>query len=221
MKLLDLTFGVPPRETRIQAHGQPARAVRTMRTMPWPVPHEPKPYTALIHHLDLWSMSGTYLDFPGHLKETHDGRHASNYPLEKLFRVKTAVIHLNRRSGSGAIPKEELAEACPPMRGAGALIVNALGSRRFDQIAKQSVYLSRESVEWIGGWGIHLFVSDVYESARDPQNVFHRLFSRGISTVCCPVNLARLKTSHALLTVLPLKVPGAMQVPCRILAEWE
>ena len=222
MKCIDLTFGVQRKETHISAYGQAGQVVRNLaKTVRWPVNHGATRYTALFHHLNLWSMSGTYIDFPGHLTATDDGLNSDNYPLAKLYRVKAAVIHLNRRSGSGAISKEELAAACPPLRGAKALIGNALGARRVDAIEHQSVYLSGEAVGWIARRRVHLLVSDVYESACNPQNVFHTLFDHGVSTVCCPINLSSLKTPLVRLTVLPLKLPGAVQAPCRVVAEWE
>jgi len=178
------------------------------------------PYTGMVYHFRHDSMTGSYIDFPGHIKETDDGLHAGNYPPEKLFRVEAALARLQRASGSGAIHAGELEAASPP-RGpeTRALILNALGKLRFDEIAERSVYLARDAVEWIIRCGFHLLVSDVYESSTDPQQVFNRLFAGGVSTVCLPVNLHLIDRPIVRLTALPAKFPGATQLPCRLLVE--
>lgn len=179
------------------------------------------PYTGMVYHYRHDSMAGTYIDFPGHIKEADDGLDAARYPIERLYRVRTAVVHLDRTSGSGRIGARELAHACPPTDGMGALIVNALGLRRFDEIEERSVYLGREAVRWIIDAGFHLLVSDVYESNTDPQRVFNDLFAARVSTVCCPINLHRIDRPTAKVTVMPLRFPGATQLPCRVVAEIE
>lgn len=179
----------------------------------------PLPYTGVVWHFQHDSMAGTYIDFPGHIKETDDGLDAVTYPLEKLFRVKAAVIHLRRASGSGRIGAEELAAACPSPSGAGALILNALGPLRFDQIEERSVYLGKDAVRWIIDAGFHLLVSDVFESNSDPQQVFNLLFAQGVSTVCCPNYLHRVDQPVVRLTALPLCFRTANQLPCRIVVE--
>lgn len=176
-------------------------------------------YTGIIHHFRHNSMAGTYIDFPSHVKETDDGTNAANYPAEKVFRVPAAVIHLDRTDGSGKIGAAELASVCQNWNRGGALILNALGKRRFDQIAERSVYLGREAVRWIIEQGFHLLISDVYESNRDPQNVFPDLFRGGVSTVCCPVNLHLLTEPGFRATVLFPRFVRATQLPCRILVE--
>ena len=209
MRLIDLTL--PAQE---QQGGEP-----TCRLDEWHLKAGPLPYTAMIYHYRHNSMAGTYIDFPGHIKETDDGLDAISYPLEKLYRVKAAVAHLNRRSGSGRISARELAAACPPRKGAGALILNALGQLRFDEIVERSVYLGKDAVEWIIDSGFHLLVSDVFESNADPQQVFNMLFARKVSTVCCPINLHQIDRPIVKLTVLPLRFANATQLPCRAVVE--
>ena len=219
MKIIDLTLPIP----RLLGRGNAWETgeVQTVQEKAKDVTRGPYRYTSINYYLNMSGMSGTYLDFPGHIRETDDGTHAGNYPLEKLYRLDATVIHLDRTSGSGAISAEDLAAACPVAIQGGGLILNALGQRRFDEIENQSVYLSRDAVDWIIRTGIHLLVSDVYESRHDPQNVFFELFAKGVSTVCLPVNLHLLDAPRARLTVLPLNVPGVTQLPCRVMAECE
>jgi kynurenine formamidase len=176
-------------------------------------------YTGMIYHFDHDSMLGTYIDFPGHIKETDDGADAANYSLEKLFRIRAAVIHLDRADGSGAVEADELEGA---LEGSvpGVLVINALGNRRFDEIEERSVYLAESAIDWIVAHKVHLLVSDIYESKR-LHGVFPALFGSGISTVCYPINLHLLTASHTRLTLLPVRYPNVTQIPCRIIAELE
>ncbi|MDD3117716.1 MAG: cyclase family protein, partial [Victivallales bacterium] len=141
-------------------------------------------YTGVIYDLSMSSMTGTYLDLPGHILETDDGVDAASYPLEALYRRPAVVIHLNREDGSGAVTAAELQAACPqPIRPGQALIINALGARPCHAIAERSVYLDRSAVAWIIASGIKLLVADVYES-RQLDGVFLALFRAGIAVVC-------------------------------------
>jgi len=209
MKLIDLTL--PSNES---ASGRDSFQTEELR-----ISNSAGAYTGIIHHFRHNSMVGTYIDFPSHVKETDDGSDGCNYPLEKIFRVPAAVIHLDRASGSGKIGADELAAACPNWNRGGALILNALGKRRFDQIVERSVYLGKEAVNWISRKGFHLLISDVYESNADPQNVFPDLFRNGISTVCYPINLHLLTEPGFRVTVLFPRFVGATQLSCRVLCE--
>ncbi len=179
-------------------------------------------YTGMTYDFRINSMHGTYIDFPGHIKETDDGVDAASYPIEKLFRVDAVVLHLDRESASGAVTAGDLAAAWPePAPGGpppGALIVNALGSRRFDEIAPRSVYFAHDAVRWIIERQVHLLISDIYES-RAIHGVFTELFRHRIAAVCCPVNLAHLTAPTVKVSVFHLPIPGVTQLPCRVLAE--
>jgi len=69
-------------------------------------------YTGLIYDLSLSSMAGSYIDFPGHIKETDNGENAENYSVERLYRRDATVVHLNRESNSGGVTAEDLQIAC-------------------------------------------------------------------------------------------------------------
>ncbi len=206
MPIADLTLPIP---------AQPENG-------PAPVTLEPRriqTYTALIYRFHHDSMVGTYVDFPGHIRETDDGQDAAGYPLDALFRVEATVVRLDRESGSGAVSAAELEAACPrPFRGR-ALLLNALGARRFDAIAFRSVWLGADARAWIAGRGVRLLLSDIYES-QQLEGVFLDLFRAGIATVCHPVNLAAVAAPYARITALPARFESVTQLPCRVLAEW-
>gem|GEM_PF-465384 len=221
MRIVDLTLAIP-RVTLETEHLQaPPQERVTMRTRHWTLRDGPAPYTAAVHFFQHWSMAGTYLDLPGHIVETDDGADAASVPAERWFRRAALVIHLDRESGSGPVTAAELAAASPDSDPADALVLNALGARRFDAIAERSVSLSLDAVDWIAARGARLLVADVYEAAPVPHGVFPALFAHGIATVCAPVNLHRLTQPRVRLTALPLRFPGAVQIPCRVLAEEE
>ncbi len=176
-------------------------------------------YTGVCHNFEMDSMAGTYIDFPGHIAETDDGQDANNYPLEKLFRRDAKVIHMNRTKG--AVTAKDLADNCPCKLNKGdALIINALGKLRFDDVPKRSVYLDKSAVDWIIEQGIELLISDIYEST-ELLGVFYYLFKAGISTICCPVNMDKLTKPEVKITVLSLPLKGVVQIPCRVIAEVE
>ncbi|MFA6101535.1 MAG: cyclase family protein [Victivallaceae bacterium] len=176
-------------------------------------------YTGVIYEFTMSSMAGTYLDLPGHIVETGDGRDAANYPLEKLYRRRAVVIRLDRQDGSGGVTAAELAEAGQAeIRPGDALIINALGNRQFHEISERSVFFEQDAVEWMIAKQVELLVSDIYESTA-LTGVFYRLFEAGISTVCFPVNLNKLTVPEIKLTVMPLPVREVTQIPCRVVAE--
>jgi kynurenine formamidase len=131
------------------------------------------------------------------------------------------VIHLARADGSGAIGPDELQAACSAGPVGPGLILNALGPVRFDQVRERSVYLASPAVRWIIDQGVRLFVSDIFESNEQPQGVFETFFAARVLTVCQPIRLDELTSPRVKLTVLPLRVERATQLPCRVVAEVE
>lgn len=211
MVLFDLTYPIPAEEN---GHS-------TVTEEEWPLVLEGRACTGRVYHFTHWSMSGTYLDLPGHLKETDDGQTAEDYPLERLYEVPAVVAHLPRAGAPGKIRAAELEAACPERPQGGALVIHALGSRQFHEMENlQAVALTREAVEWIADRGVHLLVSDVYEHETEKEGVFLHLFHAGIATVCLPVNLQVLP-ERVRLTVLAPRYPRATQFPCRVVARGE
>ena len=209
--LIDLTF-TPGGDLRFQCTADRRTvALKSQETA----------YTGVVYDLSMSSMTGTYLDLPGHIQETDNGVDAATYRLERLYRRRAVVIHLDREDGSGAVTGAELDRACPTkIRAGDALIVNALGARPCYAIAERSVFLDHSAVDWIIASGTELLVSDIYESRR-LEGVFLSLFRAGIAAVCMPVNLERLTAPEVLLTLLPLPLAGVTQIPCRMVAEVE
>ncbi len=175
-------------------------------------------YTGVVYEFNHDSMQGTYIDFPGHIKETENGESADNFPLGRLYRVPASVIHLERAEGSGAVTAAELEKAFGGVPRTETLIINALGPVNTQDIDSRSVYLDASAVEWIIASGCKLLVSDIYES-KALEGVFLRLFEHGISTICEPVNLWGLPPQVEL-TVLFARIKNVTQLPCRMIAEY-
>ena len=100
----------------------------TVATEEWALQSAKGPYTGMVYRFNHGSMSGSYIDFPGHIKETDDGADAANFPIEDLFRIEADVIRLDRDTGSGAVTAPELAAACRRGTPRRALVINALGA---------------------------------------------------------------------------------------------
>ena len=89
MGLIDLTLSIP----------QTCEGERIFEIEERPLRGGGRPYTGMIYHFAHDGMVGTYIDLPGHVKETDDGVDAASFPIESLFRVEATVIHLDRESG--------------------------------------------------------------------------------------------------------------------------
>jgi kynurenine formamidase len=176
-------------------------------------------YTGIVYDIKMDGMTGTYIDFPGHIAETDNGLCADNCPLDLIYRCPAGVIHLNCKSGDGAVGAEVLENAYHTDKGKAALIINALGELPPGGIDNRSVYLDDSAVQWIIDSGCKLLVSDIYES-KALHGVFLKLFQAGITTVCIPANLHKLTAAEVELTVLFPKMPGITQLPCRMIAEF-
>ncbi len=173
-------------------------------------------YTGVIYQLHLDSMCSTYIDLPGHIRETDDGRTAESADIGQFFRMPAHVVHLSRQSGSGAVTGTELSAGHDGLK-TECLVVNALGKLDATDIDERTVWLDNTAIDWILSTGCRVLISDIYESRR-LEGVFQRLFKAGVSTICLPVNLFKLK-DIATITALFCPVPKMTQIPCRVLAE--
>ena len=205
MRIIDLTLDIrdnPSNPAEIEPYAVPL-AVRGV------------PQTATCYRLRLNGMSGTYIDFPGHLESCADGADAGNAPLDSLLMRPATVIHLRRQGRPRAVTAAELDAAGVDFQGE-ALIIHALESRTFMDVDAESIpYYDPSAIEWIVARAPRLFASDIYEKRPDQQGIFVELFRHGIRTVCCPVNLDQITQAHPRCSVIPLKARGITQIPCR------
>jgi len=203
MRIIDLTAEIP--ET----------GKRSVVKIPTP---EGNCYKGVIYDFPLSSMSGTYLDFPGHIEEFYDGKDAANYPLKKLFLVETTVIKLKRKGMPREIDGKELENTGIAVKTPGLLIkVDDWNQASPEEIA-QAPFYGKSAIRWVVSKRINLFISNVYENHADRQGIFVEFFRAGITCVCVPVNLDRITRERIKICAIPLKIPGAVQLPCRLLA---
>ena len=175
-------------------------------------------FRGVCYRMTVKGMLGTYLDFPGHIEEFDDGCHAGNAPIEDLAMLETTVIHLDPARHAREVTAAELDAAGVEVKGT-ALILHALGLKSLADFPRdQAPYLDRSAIEWLIARRIRVIASDVYEKFPDQQGVFVELFRHGIWTVCEPVNLRLLTQSHCRTCVIPLRMTGLTQLPCRFFA---
>ena len=176
-------------------------------------------YTGVKYLYTIPGMASSYLDLPGHIAETDDGKRGDNIPADAFYRMETTVLRLNRQSGGGAVTADDLCTAANGDFHAPCIVVNALGDLNPRDIEERSVYLTFDALEFLAEHGCRLLVSDIFESQR-LDGVFLWLFQRGISTVCEPINLGRLPLDRPVrLSVIFPPLPGT-QLPCRVFAEF-
>ena len=133
-------------------------------------------------------MQGTYLDLPGHIVETDDGRRADTIPVSELYRRPATVLHLDRPLVPGPVSADHLQTALGDRRCHDMLIIHALGDQNTFQVTERSIYLDDSAVDWIINRQCRWLVSDIYESTA-LHGVFLKLFGAGVATVCEPQNL--------------------------------
>ena len=196
----------------------PAGAEAKVRLREVPLKSAQTAYTGMVYDFEFNSMDGSYLDLPGHIRETDDGQRADNISAADFYRLPCSVIRLDRKSGSGAVSAAELEAAFGGRVSTPALMINALGTLEPDQIENRSVWLDFSALDWMISCGVRLLVSDIFES-QALDGVFLKLFEAGVSTVCEPRGMSRIRTKTVELTVLFPRFPGLTQIPCRILAD--
>lgn len=207
MNLVDLTqpIGAGNEQMRVSVRKVALRSDKTA-------------YTGMVYDFAGDSMQGSYIDFPGHILETDDGRRADTVDLADFYRMDASVIRLNRLSGSGGITASELEQAAGGRPDTPVVIINALGEADPLDIAPRSVWLTLDAVDWLIGCNCRLVVSDVYESTA-LEGVFLKLFAAKIAAVCIPRRLGLLPASRVKLTVSFAKI-AVTQLPCTLLAEF-
>ena len=206
MSLIDLTCAYPQgADAKVRLTEIPLKSAKTA-------------YTGMVYDFESNSMDGSYLDLPGHIRETDDGQRSDNLDPAQFYRVPCSVIRLDRTSGSGAVSGAELEQACGGRVTTPALMINALGKLDPRDIDIRSVWLDFTALDWMISCGIRLLVSDIFES-KSLDGVFLKLFKAGISTVCEPRHMSRITKKTVELTVMFPNIPGLTQIPCRILAD--
>ena len=206
MSLIDLTCAFPSESSgKVRLTEIPLKSAKTA-------------YTGMVYDLEFNSMDGSYLDLPGHIRETDDGQRSDNLDPALFYRVPCSVIHLNRGNRGGAVSGTDLEQAFGSRVNTPALMINALGSLEPHDIELRSVWLDFSALDWMISCGIRLLVSDIFES-QALEGVFLKLFQAGISTVCEPRGMSKVKSKVVELTVMFPKYPGLTQFPCRILAD--
>ncbi len=182
-----------------------------------PLKSDSTAYTGVIYNLNTSTMMGSYIDFPGHIRETDNGVNGANVAMADFYRMDAAVIHFDLAGSHYGITAADLEKAYGGVPDTPAVIINALGSTRSFDIEQRSVYLTMDAVAWLKKTPCRVLVSDVYESTA-LEGVFLELFRGGIATVCEPANLHKLTAGKVKLSIMFSKI-AVTQLPCALLAE--
>ena len=114
--------------------------------------------------------------------------------------------------------KKELEDTGVAVKTPGLLIqVDDWNLASPDEIARAPFY-GKSAMRWVVSQKINLFISNVYENHADRQGIFAAFFRAGIICICIPANLDRITRERIKICAVPLKIPGAVQLPCRLLA---
>lgn len=177
-------------------------------------------YTGMIYHFRYGSMATSYLDLPGHIAETDDGRDAKNCLLTDFYRRPASLLRINVPAEEYGITPDDLEKARNGRPWQEWMVINALGDCADGHQPSRKIYLTLESVDHLIRNGVKVLFSDSWESVR-LDGVFLQLFDAGVSAVCNLVNLNKLPGDREfLLTVSFVPYPGQVtQIPATVIAE--
>ena len=185
-----------------------------------PLKSEKTAYTGMVYHFRYGSMDTSYLDLPGHIAETDDGRHAKNSNLLDFYRRKAALLRITPPAAEYGITPEDLEKARNGRPWQEWMVINALGKKPDGYEPSRRIYLTLDSVDYLARNGVKYLFSDAWESPR-LDGVFLRLFDAGVSGICNLVNLDKLPDDREfLLTMSFIPYPGEVtQIPVTVIAE--
>lgn len=177
-------------------------------------------YTGLVYHFRHGSMETSYLDLPGHIAETDDGRHARNCNLLDFYRRPANLLRITPPRDEYGVTPADLEKARNGRPWTEWMVINALGENADGYQPGRRIYLTLEAVDHLARNGVKILFSDAWESAR-LDGVFLRLFDAGVSAVCNLVNLDKLPDDREFfLTMSFLPYPGEVtQIPASVIAE--
>ena len=177
-------------------------------------------YTGMVYHYRHGSMETSYLDLPGHIAETDDGKNARNCDLLDYYRKKALLLRITPPSDEYGITPADLDKALAGREWQEWIVINALGNQTDGYQPARKIYLTLEAVDHLIRNGVKVLFSDSWESAR-LDGVFLRLFDAGVSAVCNLVNLNQLPADREFfLTLSFLPYPGEVtQIPATVIAE--
>ena len=180
-----------------------------------------KEYLGLCTGFSSCSSSGSYIDFPGHIDITENGVNAGTVDILEYYRRKAYLVR-PELNAAGGITAQALQDACKDMPGdVKILIVDGCRLQEdIDPAAGQS-YFELETADVLADMHLTCLVADSYEK-KNYEGVFYQFFQRGLPCVCAPCKLWLLPEKTVFtLSVIFLPVNGAVQTPCRLIAELE
>ena len=174
------------------------------------------------------AVTGTYFETPGDMK----GYTIDDVPVEKLFMIDSYVLSMRYEDfalvdGRPCVTVDDMKKACkkqiPP--GSGIILGSGYGRNweKADYLAK-CPFLNKAAMDYLIDMKPYIVVFDTPAAENDvhPENAFDRYFEENILTVTACINLEKIGTWNAKLTVLPLRLKKvAMGSPARAVVVCE
>ena len=178
-----------------------------------------KEYLGLCTGFSSCSSSGSYIDFPGHIDITDNGEHAGNVDILDFYRQKAYLVR-PELNAEGGITAQALKNACQDMPDdVKILIVDGIRLQEDIDPDAGISYFELETADVLESMHLTCLVADSYEK-KNYEGVFYQFFQRGLPCVCAPCKLWLLPEKTVFtLSVIFLPVDGAVQTPCRLIAE--
>ncbi|MCL5073040.1 MAG: cyclase family protein, partial [Actinobacteria bacterium] len=147
------------------------------------------------------------------------------YPLEKLFMIDAYVLNivyenLQEKDGKKFISLQDIekGEKKPIPHGAAILVGTGYGKfwERKDFFSK-SWFFKKEAMDYIIGKKPFLLGTDSaeWENPKNPEGIFARFYPANILILAPCINLEKIESFNAKLTVLPFKALNSYICPAR------
>lgn len=172
---------------------------------------------ALIDGLNIFGISGTYIDSPFH--EDPNGHKICDYPLEKL--VNLPVVVVNKPDNRIFFDIEDFGDL--ELKGC-AVLLNSKHCQHFNTEAygENCPYLSNQAAEYLVAQGVALVGIDspLVDNINNPGAaipVHNILLSNGVVICEDMTNISAVEGKNAYLSAVPPRVPMA-SFPARVFA---
>ena len=172
------------------------------------------------------SQTGTYLETPAHYYGNDKTYLLIDVPAEKLVDIPCVVLNLGiwgiaKPGERRGITVKDL-ESCPASKeireGDAILVGTGYGQYWFhEDYLNGSPYFTKEAMEWLIAKKPYILGGDSarWENLDKPEGFFDEFYAADILMLGPLVDLEKVKSGRARLTVLPMKVPKTSCAPSR------
>lgn len=179
---------------------------------------------AIIDRIKMVNISGTYIDAPYHRFE--EGYKIGDIPLEKLFKLRTFVVHMSEDHHYFDV--EDLMSLEGKNLDGAAVLLHSGHDKKFmtPAYAEDVPYLTPEGAEWlmqknVSLVGIDTQLIDDYVNSEENGCPVHDMILEHLSVICEDMrDIENVPDEGAYLYVMPARVDMA-SFPARVFATIE